>query len=85
MSRLPARFSEVDVKRAVRGMISAGLPVAGLRVDASGFTVLTEAAAPCPPADDPMEARDAATVAAERLGLNNDGSYQNPLLPRKKR
>lgn len=85
MSRLPARFSEIDVKRAVRGAIAAGLPVAGVRVDASGFTVLTEAGQPPAPADDLTEARDAATVVADRLGINSYGSDQNPVLPRKKR
>jgi hypothetical protein len=38
-----ALVRQADVKRAVRGAISAGLTVTGVRVDDAGVTVLTDA------------------------------------------
>lgn len=43
MTRRAARFTQADVARAVKATLAAGLTVTGIRVDAEGFTVLTEA------------------------------------------
>jgi hypothetical protein len=44
VTRRAARFTQADVARAVKAALGAGLPVTGIRVDAEGFTVLTESA-----------------------------------------
>lgn len=53
MSKGPARFTESDVRRAIKGALAAGLYVTGVRVDGGGVTILTTAEAPAPaPAPD---------------------------------
>lgn len=69
MSPRPASFTQAEITRAVRALVAAGLPVAGVRVDASGFTVLTEREA-TPAGHRPGEALDAADVVAKRLAGN---------------
>jgi hypothetical protein len=66
-----------QISRAIRAMQDLGLPIAGVRLDGAGVTVLT---AP------PMEsaARDLEAASAEldrRLGIDRDGARENPLLP----
>jgi hypothetical protein len=36
----PARFTKADVKRAVAGMVAAGMQIAGVEVNDNGFIVL---------------------------------------------
>jgi hypothetical protein len=78
MSRHAAAFTQADVRRAVRGMISAGLGVAGVRIEGGAITVLAIAA---PARSEDQAARNAADVVAARLGVS-DGKSAHSLLPR---
>lgn len=53
----PARFSQVDLTRAIRAFEKAGLCVAGARINpATGeIIVLTPASAPANDTDNPLE------------------------------
>lgn len=59
MTRRRALHSQTDIKRAVCAMIAAGIKVYGVRVDAGGFTVLTD------PVPHPAPAGEAVTDSAE--------------------
>lgn len=54
MPRAASRFTQTEVKRLVAAVMASGLPVAEVRVDASGVRVLTLA-----PPDDGATARAA--------------------------
>jgi hypothetical protein len=54
-----ARISQSAIKRAVAALLSAGVKVSGVRVDAGGFTVLTD------PAPLPVSPGQASTNVAE--------------------
>ena len=59
MPRRQAIVTQADIKRAVCAMISAGVKVYGVRVDAAGFTVITD------PIPTPVSSGQASTDAAE--------------------
>lgn len=83
MSRRRAAFCQDDVTRVARGLIAAGVPVTGARVDASGFTILT--AHPPQIGERPIgEAKDAGQVALARLRQmagEQHGAGEDSLLP----
>lgn len=72
-----ATFRQSDVTRAVRGAVAAGLPIAGVRVDADGITILTTP--PAPSAASRLEEDAAALDRA--LGICADGQGEDTLLP----
>jgi hypothetical protein len=71
MANRPAPFTQADIKRAVCALLSAGVKVCGLRVDAGGFTVLTE---PVSPASPPGEAVIDMAIVMERLRRKDGAS-----------
>jgi len=70
MARKPANFTKADVARLVRGVIAAGLPVAGVRIDGEGVTVLTSDSAASVGAGEGV-ALDAAKEARRMLEASN--------------
>ncbi|HUZ91571.1 MAG TPA: hypothetical protein VMU78_06700 [Methylocella sp.] len=63
MSRRPARFTQAEITRAVRGALAAGITVAGVQVDGDRIMILTS----LPPACEAGNAKNAADVVAARL------------------
>ena len=67
MSRTPARFTQADIARAVKGAQAAGLPIASVEVDSTGKIVILTAKRHEPP---PM---DAGALIARRLARMSNG------------
>jgi hypothetical protein len=61
MARSPSPVTRSKIAAAVCAIVAAGVKVYGVRVDASGFTVLTD------PVPAPETAGDNATAARERI------------------
>jgi hypothetical protein len=66
MSGRPARHTEAEIKRtvkgAIRGILEAGLPVAGVRLDGAVVTILTQAQADAAMLDIEAETTDDAAL-----------------------
>jgi hypothetical protein len=72
-----AAVTQAQVSRAIRAMQDLGLPIAGVRLDGAGVTVLT-----APPPEPAVRDLEAASAELDRrLGIDRDGSRENPLLP----
>jgi hypothetical protein len=71
VSRAPALFRQSDLTRAIRAALKAGCKVTGATVDTDGRirVIIGEG-------DDPMQARDARTVAADRIARMKMGAGQ---------
>lgn len=76
MPRAPARITQAEITRVVRGAMAAGLPIAGVRVDGAIVTILTET--PPAPGDDLERARAEITARLEAMA----DATENPILPR---
>jgi hypothetical protein len=75
MVRSRAKFTQAEITRAVRALVSAGLRVSGLRVDADGFTVLTDTVpVPAPPGD----AKSANETFGQWMKEQEDGGDEKP-------
>ena len=67
MSRRRAAHTQADIKRAVCAISAAGVKVYGVRVDAGGFTVITD------PIQMPILAGQASRDAAELESMLRGG------------
>lgn len=72
------RFTQAEVTRAVRAAESAGLFVTGVRIDDSGFTIMTDGAR----ANSALDLNQAASILDQRLGVSLNGDRKNSLLSR---
>ncbi len=70
MSRAPHTFRQSDLTRAVRAVVKAGLEVARVTVDAEGQIAVIMVHED----DDPAQARDASTVARDRIARMRKGA-----------
>lgn len=71
MPRRRSTYTQAEIKRAVCAMLAAGVKVSGVRVDADGFTVLTE---PIQAETPSGEAQNAADVFSVWMKEQDDGS-----------
>lgn len=71
MPRRAATVTQTDIKRAVCATIAAGVKVYGVRVDAGGFTVLTDPVQSLTPAGHART--DVAELEAMLRGGNGKG------------